>query len=46
MIKKKRKKRNIMDFFGIWSQNTNELEEIKKKIYEDRKKAKSREVKF
>ena len=35
-----KKKRNIMEFFGVWKENSDEWEEIKKKIYEDRKKFK------
>ncbi len=42
----KTKKKNIMDFFGIWSEDADEWEAIKRRIYEDRKKAKLREVKF
>ena len=41
-----KKRKNIMDFFGIWKEDADEWEVIKKKIYEDRKKAKLREVKF
>jgi predicted CopG family antitoxin len=41
-----RKRRNIMDFFGIWKEDADEWEKIKKRIYEDRKKAKLREVKL
>lgn len=44
--KKKRKKRNIMDFFGIWKEDADEWETIKKKIYEDRKRAKLRDVRL
>lgn len=35
-----------MEFAGIWKEDADKWEEIKKKIYEDRKKAKLREVKF
>ncbi len=41
-----KKRKNIMDFAGAFSDNANEWDAIKKKIYEDRKKAKLREVKF
>ena len=41
-----KKKKNLSDYFGIWKENSDEWEKIKKKIYEDRKKAKLREVKF
>jgi predicted CopG family antitoxin len=41
-----RKKRNIMDFFGAFKENADEWKEIEKKIYEDRKKFKLREVKL
>ena len=40
------KRRNIMEFAGIWEDNADEWEQIKNKIYEDRKKAKTREVVF
>lgn len=42
----KKKKRNIMDFFGIWKEDSDEWEKIKNRIYKDRKKAKLREVKL
>ena len=35
-----------MDFFGKWPGDKKELDKITKIIYEDRKKAKMREVKF
>ena len=41
-----RKKKNILDFFGVFKDEADEWEVIKKKIYEDRKKFKLREVKF
>lgn len=41
-----KKRKNIMDFAGAFSDNAKEWEIIKGKIYEDRKKAKLREVKF
>jgi len=40
------KRKNIMKFAGIWADRSDEWEKIKKKIYEDRKKFKLREVKF
>jgi predicted CopG family antitoxin len=43
--KKKGKKKNLMDFFGIWKDDK-ELEKIFKQIHEDRKKFALREVKF
>jgi len=42
----KKKKGDLMKFFGAFSDDAGEWEEIKKKIYEDRKKFKLREVKF
>ena len=41
---KRKKKKNFMNFFGIWANEADEWEKIKKKIYDDRKKAKLREV--
>lgn len=41
-----KKKRNILDFFGAFADNKNKWAEISKKIYEDRKKIKTREVNF
>lgn len=38
-------KKKLIDFFGIWK-NDKEVEKIKKKIYEDRRKSKLKEVKF
>ena len=43
---KKTKKKNIMDFFGIWSDRKEEVEKMKKMIEEDRKRFKLREVKL
>ena len=43
---KKGKKKNLMDFFGMFKDEADEWEEIKKKIYDDRKKFKLKEVKF
>lgn len=40
------RKKNLMDFFGIWKDEANEWKEIEKKIYKDRKKFKLKEVKF
>lgn len=39
-------KKNIMDFFGIWANRTEEMKKMKKMIEEDRKKLKLRDVKF
>jgi len=36
----------FMDFFGIWKDNADEWKEIEKKIYDDRKRLKLRDVKF
>jgi predicted CopG family antitoxin len=41
-----RKKGNLMKFFGAFADSADEWEEIKKKIYENRKKLKTREYKF
>ena len=41
-----KKKRSIMDFYGIWKENAEEWKTIEKKIYEDRKKFKLREYKL
>ncbi len=46
LVEEKKKKKDIMDFAGAFSDNAEEWEKIKRKIYEDRKKAKLREVKF
>ncbi len=43
---KTKKKKTIMDFFGKWPGDKKELDKIQKMISEDRKKAKTREVKF
>jgi predicted CopG family antitoxin len=40
------KKKNILDFAGAFKDNSNEWEEIKNKIYEDRKKFKLRDYKW
>ena len=40
------KKRSIMDFAGKWPGGKEELDKIKKIIYEDRKKFKLRKVEF
>jgi len=42
--KKNNNKLELMKFAGIWKDNADEWEKIKKKIYEDRKKFKLREV--
>lgn len=41
-----RRKRNIMEFAGIFKENAEEWKEIEKKIYEDRKKFKLRTYKL
>ncbi len=46
LVDSRKKKRDIMKFAGIFAKDKDEWEEIKNKIYEDRKKAKMREVKF
>jgi len=46
LVECRKKKRDIMKFAGIFADNKDEWEEIKNRIYEDRKKAKMREVKF
>lgn len=43
---RKNSKKDIMKFAGIFADNKDEWEKIKKDIYEDRKKAKLREVRF
>ncbi len=43
-LTEKRKKKNILDFAGAFADNKDEWEKIKKMIYEDRKRAKLREV--
>ena len=43
---KKKKKKNIMDFFGIWADRKEEVKKMKKMIEEDRKRFKLKEVKF
>jgi len=45
-IIEKRKKKNLMDFFGVWADRADEWEGIKKKIYKDRKKFKLRTYKL
>lgn len=40
------KKKTIIDFYGMWSEDRDELGKIRDRIYEDRKKAKLRGVKF
>ena len=46
LAEKKANKSGIMKFAGAFRNNADEWEEIKRKIYEDRKKFKLREVKF
>lgn len=42
----KARKKSLMDFFGCWQGNKNELEKINKILEADRKKVKAREVRF
>ena len=42
----KNKRTNLLDFFGKWPGDKKELDKIEKMIYNDRKKFKTREVKF
>ena len=42
----KKKKKNIMDFFGIWANRKEEIKEMKKMIESDRRKFKLREIKL
>ena len=46
LVGKRKKKKNLLDFYGIWADDADEWEKIKKRIYEDRKKVKLREVHF
>lgn len=41
-----KKKKNIMDFCGIWSSSRKEVDKMKKMIEKDRKKFKLRGVNF
>lgn len=42
-----KKKKDILDFFGIWAdKDEREIENMKKMIYKDRKKFKLRDVNF
>lgn len=41
-----KKKKNIINFAGMWKDDANEWDKIKKKIYEDRKKFKLKTYKF
>ena len=41
-----KKKKNIMDFFGIWANRKGEIEKMKRMIEGDREKFKLREVKL
>jgi len=45
-ITREERKKNLMKFFGAWPGPKKELDKIEKIIYEDRKKAKTRDVKF
>ncbi len=42
--KKANKNENMAEFVGIWKDDANEWKAIEKKIYNDRKKAKMKEV--
>ena len=46
IVNTRNEKKNIMKFAGIWKDRTDEWKEIEKKIYEDRRKFKLREVKI
>ena len=41
-----KRRKNIMELFGVWAEDADEWNKIENKIYEDRKKAKLREVQF
>ncbi len=45
-VKSKDRKKNIMDFFGVWADKKEEWGNIKKTLEEDRRRFKLREVKF
>jgi len=42
----RKKKKDIMKFAGVFAKDKDEWEKIKNRIYEDREKAKMREVRF
>lgn len=46
LVNERPKKKSIKEFFGVFKENTDEWEKINKKLYEDRKKFKLREVKL
>ena len=46
LVECKNKKKDFMKFAGVFKENGDEWEKIMKKIYEDRKNAKMRDVKF
>ena len=46
IIERKKSKKNLMDFFGIWKEDNSYWENFNKKVREDRNKAKLREVNF
>jgi len=46
LVNEKPKNKSLIDFFGVFKENADEWEKIKKNIYEDRKKFKLREVKL
>ncbi|MDO8460742.1 MAG: antitoxin VapB family protein [Nanoarchaeota archaeon] len=43
---KRKRKKEIMKFAGIFSENSKFWGEMEKKIYEDRKRSRLREIKF
>ena len=46
LVETKGKKGDLMKFYGAFKDNADFWEDMKKKIYEDRKKFKTREVRF
>jgi predicted CopG family antitoxin len=46
IVDERKRKKDLSRFFGAFKEDADEWEKIKKKIYEDRKKFKLREVKF
>ncbi len=46
IIDTRNEKKDIMKFAGVWKDRIDEWKEIEKRIYEDRKKFKLREVKI
>jgi predicted CopG family antitoxin len=43
---KKKGKKNLADFYGIWAEDADEWKKIEKDIYENRKKSKTRDFRF